>query len=369
MGKEAYQVSYDKVNYHAPIPQGHDRNDVLKKIEEGIMNNMLRYLGEYRLGVKFDEFFYRQETDEITGETYLASNTQGPVRDIFRKAILAREEQGLSVRREVAECLGFEKLEKQMIFDRSNSLFIWASPPGTKADGYGEYSFTFIGQAVKDPVTLERRIRVISYRNIFSQQEHRNYLVYFDKRAKNFNSDVDFLANPIVFSPTEYIQTPEDILRIIGEQEKISTDWRRRLSILAGPLIERYIELVKREASDEELTEIKYALENYTIAMKDQLEGNMMIVNEGPISSEELKHTIEIWGRHAPVQVAGSCGSTLMEHHKEFNKSWEYHTGNCVVCGAEGVAVGPCSICKACEKKFDEEESVMHASYNDSLIF
>jgi hypothetical protein len=31
--------------------------------------------------------------------------------------------------------------------------------------------------------------------------------------------------------------------------------------------------------------------------------------------------------------------------------SWEYHTGNCVNCGASGVDVGPCSICKACEKK------------------
>lgn len=30
--------------------------------------------------------------------------------------------------------------------------------------------------------------------------------------------------------------------------------------------------------------------------------------------------------------------------------SWSYHTGNCAHCGAKNVEVGPCSICKACEK-------------------
>jgi len=31
--------------------------------------------------------------------------------------------------------------------------------------------------------------------------------------------------------------------------------------------------------------------------------------------------------------------------------SWEYHTGSCVVCGASNIPVGPCKICKTCEKK------------------
>lgn len=29
---------------------------------------------------------------------------------------------------------------------------------------------------------------------------------------------------------------------------------------------------------------------------------------------------------------------------------WTYHIGNCIHCGAKNVEVGPCSICKACEK-------------------
>lgn len=31
--------------------------------------------------------------------------------------------------------------------------------------------------------------------------------------------------------------------------------------------------------------------------------------------------------------------------------TWEYHTGSCVVCGENNIPVGPCKICKICEKK------------------
>jgi hypothetical protein len=36
---------------------------------------------------------------------------------------------------------------------------------------------------------------------------------------------------------------------------------------------------------------------------------------------------------------------------RETTTKWEYHTGTCVNCGASGVAVGPCNICKTCEAK------------------
>ena len=31
--------------------------------------------------------------------------------------------------------------------------------------------------------------------------------------------------------------------------------------------------------------------------------------------------------------------------------TWEYHAGTCVCCGSSNVDVGPCNICKICEKK------------------
>lgn len=360
MENEAYKVGYDRKNYHAPIPKGEDKENVQKIRKDGIVDNMLRYLGEYRLGVKFDEIFYRQETDLVTGEIYLASGERCPIRNRFRKTIDMREKKGLSVEREVAECLGFEKLEKKLVNSSDNSLFIWVSPPGSRKDGYGDYSFTFIGQKLKDPKTEHETIRVIPYRNILSLSEHKAYLKKFDKEAEYFNSAIDFLSNPIIFSKTKDIETPEKILHIIGEHERVSTGWFVRLKKEVGSLIERYIDLVKVGVSDTELTKVKYAIENYTINIKHTLEGNFKNVNEGTVSIYDLDRTIGVWGRHEPPKVGGSCGtsssSTLMENHEKSNKAWEYHTGDCVNCGVKGVDVGPCDICKKCEKKFDEQE-------------
>src|SRR5205085_875017 len=108
--------------------------------EKEIQNNLLRYVAEFRLGVKYDEFYYREEADLQTGETYLAATEPGPVKKIFQKAITTRENLGLSVRREVAECFGFGELEKGIL--KGGELFVWVSLPGPKEEGYGPYSFT-----------------------------------------------------------------------------------------------------------------------------------------------------------------------------------------------------------------------------------
>lgn len=363
MNVEAFVVSYDKANYHAPVPKGHNPESVVGIREERIENNIVRYLGEYRLGVKFDEIFYKKEKNLLTGELYLASGEEGPIRNIFRKAIKVREQKGLSVKREVAECLGFEKLEKQLLASQDNLLFIWVSPPGSKTEGFGDYSFAFIGQKGKDPKTGEEEVRVVPYRNILSQKEHRAYLRYFDRTAASFKSDIDFLSNPIVFSPTDSIKSPEDILVVIGETEKINTDWFGRLKQEVNPLIQRYIALVKRQASDEELTRVKYAIENYTLSLKKILSFPSRFTGTKSLLGgvhAELDTIIENWSKNAPPKASGSCGSssnsTLSELHEEFNKKWEYHSGDCVVCGTKDVEVGPCSICKECEKKFDKQE-------------
>ncbi len=66
-------------------------------------------------------------------------------------------------------------------------------------------------------------------------------------------------------------------------------------------------------------------------------------------------------------QVIGGCGlSGIFEINQKGNQvatqnsvaqfgeqsSWEYHTGECVVCKTKNVSVGPCSICTSCEKNF-----------------
>lgn len=52
----------------------------------------------------------------------------------------------------------------------------------------------------------------------------------------------------------------------------------------------------------------------------------------------------------------GSCGSSKLSAFEAFSneggiEKWDYHSGVCRVCG-NSTEVGPCSICRTCEKKF-----------------
>lgn len=50
-------------------------------------------------------------------------------------------------------------------------------------------------------------------------------------------------------------------------------------------------------------------------------------------------------------QIKNSVNSTVDSFgNTRIAVSWEYHSGNCINCGARNVPVGPCSICKSCEK-------------------
>ncbi len=59
----------------------------------------------------------------------------------------------------------------------------------------------------------------------------------------------------------------------------------------------------------------------------------------GKSNSELLNATVD--GRMFATDAFGNTRETT---------GWEYHTGRCVNCGASEVSVGPCSICKTCEK-------------------
>ena len=67
MRAEAYSVGFDTRNYHAPIPENSSEDEIIKRREGNIGDNIIRYLGEYRLGVKYDEFHYGLEKDSKNG--------------------------------------------------------------------------------------------------------------------------------------------------------------------------------------------------------------------------------------------------------------------------------------------------------------
>jgi len=351
MRTEAYTVGFDTKNYHAPIPDSYSQDEIGRRREDNIGNNIIRYLGEYRLGVKYDEFHYNFEQDAESGDFFLSSPhaDPGPILNIYRKAIGYKQERGLPVDREVAECLGFQKLQEGLAGAQEGALILWVSPPGSKVDGYGDHSFTFIGQVEKDS-SGGKRLRVIPYRNVLSLEDHKNYFRYFDEDAQYYEKDTDFLANPVVIEQSESMQTPDDIISFIGETEKFNIEWRDKLIPLVMPLVGGFIQLVREKASDRQLLRARYAIENRVLEEKKYILGEektpKIVFENNP------QIVFERYGNITPPIVGGSCGSssTLMEFQKESGKNWEYSPGDCVVCRQKNTMVGPCKICKRVKK-------------------
>lgn len=342
MNTEAFTVSFEKANYHRCPIEGNVAT-VLKAREQETRNNILRYLGEYRLAAKFDEFFYREGVGP-TGERFLAASEEEPVSQKFRKAIFQKEKEGKSSRREVAECLGFEKIEKAFL-QGGDFLFFWISPPGKKEDGYGDHSFTFVGE-VKDG-----KIRVVPYRNKLSLNQHREVVSIFSKDAEKLKTDVDFLANPVFIQKKE-LKNAEDILLRIGEKERIDLSWRQRLETKIGSLTDMFIEKVKNNAPDSELDRIKRAIENLTIDKKTE-------ITQGGFSTAvfDARTLIDNYGSYAPPKVAGSCGSssasTLMDFQNTFNLEQDKY----------GERTFPCETCGKTNVRYKKDELLINCQH------
>lgn len=368
--REVYAPILDIQNYFQPINSHVDQNRkdmVLLAREKEIVNNLLHYVAEFRLGVKFDEFYYREEVNSFTGERYLASTQPGPVRDVFRKAIDERLKQGKSAHREIAEGeIGFIKLENALLDAPKGTMFIWTSPPGPKEDGYGAYSFTFVGQVEEDSETQQRKIRVIPYRNIFSLEEHRANLSQFTSGTEMLQTPEDFLAHPvIILQRPGIIDTPEDIIRMIGEQEKINMTWFTRLSTILEPFTDHYVSLVKKRATLDELREARDSIEKVTIFHRDEIlyalqqEKNAKPLFEFDRSIDEVFRGLQ----EIPLEAVGggSCppredtvGSTnenfdaltLSEYHNTYNSEEGFLCPNCKKSAVKGNKCFMCSITK-----------------------
>ncbi len=308
MSKEAFAVYSEVRNYHRRPIVG-DETTTLMAREQETRYNMLRYLGEYRLAVKFDEFSYREGVGP-DGEKFLTVFEEEPIRGRFRNAIAQKEEEGEDSRREVSECLGFKKIEDAFL-KGEDFLFLWISPPGKAEDGYGKYSFTFVGEVVGG------RLRVVPYRNNLSLEEHKEVAGIFTEDAENLKTDIDFLAHPILIRKQKGLNNAEDLLVAIGEKERIDLSWRQRLEVKIRSLVDMFMDGVKRNAPNSELDRIKRAIENYTIDNKTEIiKGGFISYNFG------ADHLLDNYGSYAPPKVAGSCGSsssTLMDLHSKLN--------------------------------------------------
>lgn len=323
---EAYAVRYDQSAYSEFQNKGLNPEEARQLLVTRLENQIASYLGEFILAVRFKEFFYEEATNPQTGQKELhAPGFIGPIAESYDRAIRESRGRGWSGERENAECEGFRKLEKALLEAPEGTLYLWISPPGSKEEGYGDYSFTHLGQVKR--IGNRRRIDVTSVRNTLTLEEHQKVINHFlpeDEKLQN-PEDTDFLRTPVVIQNPENRYTVHDLLvavdvlarrgkgRQIGFAEAYHEreDWEERLRQLLTPFIDDYCSVLESGASNHQLQTIIWSLENYAVGLfKTASLAPLVIEQTSPVRPETKPAFYAHWGYEPEALRGGSCPLT-----------------------------------------------------------
>ena len=294
IGSDAFRIEY--------------RNDIPEQV---VYDDVVSYLGEYRFSLPKYSYNLKFKYGELRDP-----NRNDSMEELSQRAIDFKRKEGRSFVREQAELMGFQSLNEQLRYAKTGSTIIWASPPGPKEDGYGDYGFVYFGK-VEDYNPEEKNIKMTAMRVENPSIGQFNKLVrIFGNEKAEYKAAEEFLTNPYVFSEDVKEGYVEAILgRVFSfkpnekEQEKF-----RQIIKKLFPLILDFIQ------SSRSLRGL-YSLENYALALKKDYETHE---REGIIEladfrvSKVIRDIIGDYG-HEPPKVAGSCGSTSNDKVKSSN--------------------------------------------------
>ncbi len=334
--------------------------------DRAIRDELHSYLAEYRFSLS--EWSYKLNyfddhlRDTYTGESMVKKTA---------KAIELRRNNRKNTLREEAEYHGIQYLDIALQNALTGDHIIWASPPGDREDGYGNYGFVFSG-TVDSNIDQHKHISMTAFRIEETSVDAYNEIVSTILGQQiQFNTPEEFLAQPFILHNAQVEQ--ETILRMKTMSKRINN---KQFGIAMGvlePLVQQFIYEAKSGSSKIRLRQLFHAIENLAIELNENI--NFTNIQE---LSRSLHNNIEFivqrFGMFKPPVVGGSCGSsggdetldTLLGRNimnrltghilskilGESEEKWDYHEGECNVCHKKPVMVGPCSICVDCEKRF-----------------
>lgn len=277
---------------------------------QSVREDIVAYLGEYRFKIpKFNYNLYFvpeiQEVVDAEGESMVTK---------AKRTLAERSIRGDPIHRETGELLGLESFTKQLSRASKGDSVFWASPPGPRDEGYGDYGFVYSGEmgdygvlatnkgekllAIQVPMTAMRveNPTIEQYNAALNELSGLNV---------NFREADDYLSAPFIRRVSPNV---DGVLRkhfAFQDDEEESRRFRKIIKILE-PLIDRTVYAIQNGSSQEKL-ETFYALENYSIELRDKamlerIEYDFGIYNVDDIVSSK--------GSRIPPQVLGSCGST-----------------------------------------------------------
>lgn len=344
-------------------------------------DDIVSYLGEYRLRVpkySYTLAFGGQSFDDLhVRNSYNAE----PVFMSALRAIEERKKMGLPTHREEAELFALNFLSAQLRSSKDGDTVVWASPPGPKDEGYGDYGFLFVGKYKKQylgigdlemtAIRIERP-RLVQYNAALSDTT---------QALVSFANGDEMLSSPFVVSGTIEGWEVDSILRknfnfTANHEDQLMFD---RVIKDMEPSIQEFMSLVKTGTREEKLKAFQ-TLEKYALGLADQYKNRKRAYQaDGIVYLSEyqqqipLAQLVHLYQDKELPRVSGSCGvsavdtkssnplnrfenlmkaifgNSIGKKDDEDDGSYDFNKyGDCVVCSQKAM-VGPCDICQSCD--------------------
>lgn len=270
--------------------------------ENVLLDDVISYLGEYRFGLQKYSYNLAFKDGKLTDP-----HRDEPMESLAERAILNKLWEGKSSSRERAEKEGFTKLDAQLDSSTNGDTVVWASPPGPKEEGYGDYGFIFIGK-INVQNLREKKVNMIAIRveNPTISQFNKAVSLLTGEKTDNKIPE-EFLRNPKVLRENLDEGYVDAVLGMSfdfqpkkGEKEKFMKIIERMY-----PLFKEFINLTNSKR-----VKALNAMENLFLKLKndceDDKENIIFVRQEKPLSIAGIMGDFG----HKPPKVAGSCGST-----------------------------------------------------------
>ena len=285
--------------------------------DKSLRTDIISYLGEYRF--KIPKFEYSLYLVNGGRGSFIADSQGNSMEDAADRAIAERSMRGDPTHREINERQGLENLKYKLSVAQEQDGIVWGSPPGPKAEGYGNYGFVYSGK-VGGEVALTTK----TGQKIAATELKLNAIRVENPTIDGYNKAFSRITGKnIEYSDADaYLASPFSGLRDVSEEAMDNVfmdefsfipneDEQRRFEDfidVMGPLIDRVVYAIQNNRPNSEKIELFYALENYAIALK---EGSVKI--EPGLSyglGQDMDTVVANFGRFKPPVATGSCGST-----------------------------------------------------------
>lgn len=277
--------------------------------QPALIDDIVSYLGEYRFNLPKYQYEYTFSDGRLRN-----IYSREPMEDGSQRAIDKALSHGGFASRERAEKRAFQKLDRELRLAQKGNTIIWASPPGPKEEGFGDYGFVFFGK-VEDSGVWEKQVKMTAMRVERPTIDKFNQAVsLLTSKNTNYVSPEDFLENPQVLKEDLEEGYVDSVLRMVFSFKPDEEEQKKFRDIISKmfPLISDFAQSLKNpwKTKAERRKEL-YTLENIFLERKKNyaISGGKesVIIDFGP--KAKLRDMVGSYG-YEPPKVGGSCPPT-----------------------------------------------------------